>query len=151
VPLRKPKSVYAKRKQLFITASREVHVPSGVTHEWQNAIGRDRNLEKVYAAIFRDKLHSCEIRNTLEPLFHRETQLRWFGHVIRMPRESLARRVLSMSQFRLQADHYQNILPSKLKNFSRFYGIFYSSQRTTHPADMSAYILDVSISVSLSF
>ena len=46
-------------------------------------------LRRVHGVTFRDKIRSCEIRSGLnvEPLRRIEkSQLRWFGHVSRIPR-----------------------------------------------------------------
>jgi len=51
-----------------------------------------RFLRRVPSEQFHDKVRSCEIRGALnvEPLLFRieRSQLRWFGHVTRMPREN---------------------------------------------------------------
>jgi len=54
-------------------------------------------LRRVHDVKLRDKVRSCEIGETLkvEPLLRmKRSQLRWFGHVTRMPQERLARQVL---------------------------------------------------------
>ena len=50
-----------------------------------------------YRVTLRDKVHRCEIRKVLnvEPLRRMATsQLHWFGHVSKMPHETLGRQVL---------------------------------------------------------
>ena len=54
-------------------------------------------LRRVHGMTLRDKMRSCEISEALnvEPLLRTERfQLRWFGHVNRMPLERLMKQVL---------------------------------------------------------
>jgi len=54
-------------------------------------------LRRVHDVTLRDKVRSCEIRkalNVVTLLWIERSQLRWFGHVSRMPQERLARQVL---------------------------------------------------------
>ena len=54
-------------------------------------------LRRVHGVILRDKVRSCENRRALHVetlLWIERSQLRWFGHVTRIPHERLTRQVL---------------------------------------------------------
>ena len=69
-------------------------------------------LRKVHGGTLRDKERCWEIRESLnvEPLLRTErSQLRWLGHVSRMPKESLARQILLATSTGKQPRVRQNI------------------------------------------
>jgi len=79
-------------------------------HLWSWILGNDckstismqaseaRLLRRIHSVIFRNEVRSCEIRKVLNvELFQlriERSQLRWFGHVTRIPMEILARQFL---------------------------------------------------------